>query len=377
MTKRIFFLCSIILITAIFMGCSLFNDDEYSKKEESKLSSNEVDEQVEEILNKMTLTEKIGQMVMIGFNGTDVNEDILYMLRQFHMGGIILFDRNMESIEQVKKLTHDLQTKSDEKLPLFIAVDEEGGNIVRMKHVLKPPPSQEEIGNSGNVDEAKKWAIKISKNLKDMGINTNLAPVADVGSSDGRSYNKDANIVTNFVRSATQGYLQENEIFCVKHFPGIGKGIVDSHYDISNIDLSIDELSKDDLVPFQTIINENTPEDYFILVSHLKYPQIDSTYPASLSPVIIQKLLRDKMEYEGIIITDDLEMGAVSQYYDFKTLGIKAIQAGVDIVLICHEYSHEEEVYMGILNAVKSGEIKEERINDSVRRILKTKLKHL
>ena len=335
-----------------------------------------LEHQIDDIISQMSLTEKIGQMVMIGFNGTDVNEDILYMLRQFHIGGIILFDRNMESIKQVKKLTYDLQTKSDEKVPLFIAIDEEGGEIVRMKHALNAPPSQKEIGNIGDVGKAKEWAIKISKDLKNMGINTNFAPVADVGSNDDRSYSNDVDVVSKFIDNAAQGYLQENEIFCLKHFPGIGKGIVDSHYDVSDINLSIEELLEEDLIPFQAVINKYKSEDYLILVSHLKYPKIDPIYPASLSYNIIQKLLRDKMGYGGVIITDDLEMGAISQYYEFENLGVKAIQAGADIILVCHEYSHEEDVYMGILNAVKSGEITEERINNSVRRILRIKLSH-
>lgn len=336
-----------------------------------------VDEQVHRILSKMSLQEKIGQMVMIGFYGKDVNKDILYMLGQFHIGGVILFDRNMESVEQVARLTKNLQSHSSEGVPLFIAIDEEGGDVVRMEKALMPPPSQRELGDAGDASAAQEWAEKTAKSLKEMGINVNFAPVADVGSPDMRSYSTDSEVVTDFVRSATQGYVTERMLFCLKHFPGIGRWEVDSHQDISEIKMTAEELEKEYLPPFMAMIREHKPEDYFILVSHLKYPSIDEKYPASLSPAIMEKLLREKMGYKGIIITDDMDMGAIARYYDSSDFGVKAVQAGADIVLICHEYSHGQDAYSGILEAVRSGAISEKRIDASVMRILKAKLTHL
>lgn len=384
MRKKIIII--VIMIIIIILGILLNNKNIFSNIEESKSAQEEIpiaqqnltiDEKVDKIVASMSKTEKIGQMVMIGIQGTKVDDDSLYMLNQYHMGGVILFDRNMESLEQVKQLTSDLQAQSNEKVPLFIGIDEEGGDVVRMAEKLTPAPSQKEIGATGDIEQAKTWAIKTAKSLKDMGINVNFAPVADVGSNDKRSYSTDANTVIDFVRAATKGYQQENIIYSLKHFPGIGKGKVDSHIDSSSIDVAKEVLMTEDILPFKTIIDESDPNDYFILVSHLKYLALDEEYPASLSSKIMTDLLRNKLGYKGIIITDDMEMGAVANHNDFRSIGVNAVKAGADIVLVCHEYKHQQEVYLGLLDAVNSGEISQERIDESIKRIIKVKLLHL
>lgn len=149
---------------------------------------------------------------------------------------------------------------------------------------------------------------------------------------------------------------------------------MDSHVDSSSIDVAKEVLMAEDILPFKTIIDGNEPNDYFILVSHLKYPALDEEYPASLSSKIMTDLLRNELGYKGIIITDDMEMGAVANHNDFRSIGVKA---GADIVLVCHEYKHQQEVYLGLLDAVNSGEISQERIDESVKRIIKVKLLHL
>ena len=380
--QKIIGIVIIIVIILAILGINnrnIFNGDEQviQDKQQIKQENLTIDEKVDKIVASMSKTEKIGQMVMIGIQGTKVDDDSLYMLNQYHMGGVILFDRNMESPEQVKQLTSDLQAQSNEKVPLFIGIDEEGGDVVRMAEKLTPPPSQKEIGATGDIEQAKTWAIKTAKSLKDMGINVNFAPVADVGSNDKRSYSTDTNTVIDFVRAATKGYQQENIIYSLKHFPGIGKGRVDSHVDSSSIDVAKEVLMAEDILPFKTIIDENEPNDYFILVSHLKYPALDEEYPASLSSKIMTDLLRNELGYKGIIITDDMEMGAVANHNDFRSIGVNAVKAGADIVLVCHEYEHQQEVYLGLLDAVNSGEISQERIDESVKRIIKVKLLHL
>ena len=380
--QKIIGIVIIIVIVLAILGINnrnIFNDNEQviQDKQQIKQENLTIDEKVDQIVESMSQTEKLGQMVMIGIQGTKVDDDSLYMLNQYHMGGVILFDRNMENPEQVKQLTSDLQAQSNEKVPLFIGIDEEGGDVVRMAEKLTPPPSQKEIGATGDIEQAKTWAIKTAKSLKDMGINVNFAPVADVGSNDKRSYSTDANTVIDFVRAATKGYQQENIIYSLKHFPGIGKGRVDSHVDSSSIDVAKEVLMTEDILPFKTIIDESDPNDYFILVSHLKYLALDEEYPASLSSKIMTDLLRNKLGYKGIIITDDMEMGAVANHNDFRSIGVKAVKAGADIVLVCHEYEHQQEVYLGLLDAVNSGEISQERIDESVKRIIKVKLLHL
>lgn len=376
---------SIVAVGIILILASVAYKYFYSKQEESKDQAKKpivqqeltIDEKVDKIVNLMSQTEKIGQMVMIGIHGTEINDDSLYMLHQFHFGGVILFDRNMQSVEQVKKLTSDIQTKSDEKIPLFIGIDEEGGEVTRMENALTPPPSQQKIGESNDPEKAKQWASSTAKELKNMGINVNFAPVADVGSNDTRSYSKDTNTVINFVRAAVSGYQEQNIIYSLKHFPGIGKGKVDSHIESSSINASKETLLNEDIAPFATLIKESNPDNYFILVSHLIYPELDEKNPASLSKNIMTDLLRNELGYKGIIITDDMEMGAVANHNDFRSIGVNAVKAGADIVLICHEYEHEQDIYMGILDAVKAGEISQERIDESVKRIVKMKLLHL
>lgn len=380
--QKIIGIVIIIVIVLAILGISnrsIFNDNEQviQDKQQIKQENLTIDEKVDKIVESMSQTEKLGQMVMIGIQGTKVDDDSLYMLNQYHMGGVILFDRNMENPEQVKQLTSDLQAQSNEKVPLFIGIDEEGGDVVRMAEKLTPPPSQKEIGATGDIEQAKTWAIKTAKSLKDIGINVNFAPVADVGSNDKRSYSTDTNTVIDFVRAATKGYQQENIIYSLKHFPGIGKGKVDSHIDSSSIDVAKEVLMTEDILPFKTIIDENEPNDYFILVSHLKYPALDEEYPASLSSKIMTDLLRYELGYKGIIITDDMEMGAVANHNDFRSIGVNAVKAGADIVLVCHEYEHQQEVYLGLLDAVNSGEISQERIDESVKRIIKVKLLYL
>lgn len=379
--QKIIGIVIIIVIILAILGINnrnIFNDEQVIQdKQQIKQENLTIDEKVDQIVASMSQTEKLGQMVMIGIQGTKVDDDSLYMLNQYHMGGVILFDRNMESPEQVKQLTSDLQAQSNEKVPLFIGIDEEGGDVVRMAEKLTPPPSQKDIGATGDTEQAKTWAIKTAKSLKDMGINVNFAPVADVGSNDKRSYSTDTNTVIDFVRAATEGYQQENIIYTLKHFPGIGKGRVDSHVDSSSIDVAKEVLMAEDILPFKTIIDENEPNNYFILVSHLKYPALDEEYPASLSSKIMTDLLRNELGYKGIIITDDMEMGAVANHNDFRSIGVNAVKAGADIVLVCHEYEHQQEVYLGLLDAVNSGEISQERIDESVKRIIKVKLLHL
>ena len=340
-----------------------------------------LDEQADAIVRDMTLTEKIGQMVMIGVHGTDIDENSQYMLRQFHIGGVILFDRNLESAAQTKALVQHLQDyaqggEAQQKVPLFISIDEEGGDVVRGSAFLPAPPSQQELGATGEPAQAGASAEKTARALHALGINVNFAPVVDVGSPDRRSFSADAATVAAFANEAAAGYEGEGMLYALKHFPGIGKGRVDSHQEVSTVDASKAVLAAEDLVPFQRLIAAKAPENYFILVSHLIYPALDRENSASQSHAIMTELLRGEMGYEGVIITDDMEMGAVANHASYRELGAKAVKAGADIVLICHEYAHENDIYMGILEAAQQGEIGEEQIDASVRRIVKAKLAH-
>lgn len=348
---------------------------ESKELQEKKARDEAINKQVDEIMEKMSRTEKLGQLMMIGIHGKDVNEDNLYMLRQFHFGGVILFDRNMESKEQVAVLNKHLQEQCDEKAPLFIAVDEEGGSVARMKSVLIPPPDQLKLGETGDPQNAKKSAYNISKELKAMGFNVNFAPVADLGSTNGkRHFSSDPQVTANFVSAAANGYEEVGVFYTLKHFPGIGSGATDSHDDSVVVDVPKSELLNKDIVPFKTIIDSHDPEKFCVMVSHVTYPQIDGNTPASISSVIMNDILRKELGFCGIIVTDDMEMGAIANHYGFRRAAVEAIKGGADIVLMCHEYEHEQDAYMGLLDALNSGELSQERVDESVRRILRAKI---
>ena len=360
------------LIAFAANGCGVQGVKNEVKKEQTAAT---LDEKVEGIVVNMTPAEKVGQMMMIGIQGDTVTDDSLYMLHQYHIGGVILFDRNLVSAEQTKKLNEDLQVQAEEKVPLFIGIDEEGGDVVRGRSFIQPPSSQRQIGAAGDLTAAEGAANRTAKELKELGFNVNFAPVADVSASS-RSFSTDPETVKKFGLASVQGYEKNRMIYAMKHFPGIGRSTVDSHKDVSKITASRERLAASDIVPFKAVIDAAQPEDYFILVSHLKYPAYDADNPASLSKAVQTDLLRGELGYRGIIVTDDMEMGAVAKYASFRDVGVRAVQAGADIVLVCHEYAHETDVYLGLLDAVESGEIPMERIDESVRRIVKAKLLH-
>lgn len=366
-----------LLLMAVLISWTSAEVGQASGRSAVQCASGPAEDCVENMLQSMTLEEKIGQMVMIGIHGTDVDEESLFMLHQYHIGGIILFDRNMESQEQVRQLNAHLQEQAGEKLPLFIAVDEEGGVVARMKEQLPPPPSAQEIGETGNPENARLWAEKTARALRNIGFNVNFAPVADIGTGRGRSFGNTPAVVTDFVQSAADGYEQENFIYCLKHFPGLGRGKVDTHLDSTVVDVSRQELMGWDVIPFQSIIREKNPADYFIMVNHATFSKMEEGTPASISRVIQTDLLRRELGYRGVIITDDIAMGALSKHYTPTDIALRAVRAGADIVLSCHVYQNGADVYLRLLEAVEKGEISEERINESLRRILRVKLSHL
>ncbi len=360
-----FFKLAIIFVALFICGCG--------SSDEKKADAEKIVDPVEEILQSMTLNEKIGQMLITGVYGNSVNADSRFMLTNYHIGGIIFFDRNLETLEQAGNFAAELNEVAAEKVPLFIALDEEGGRVSRMTHEITPPPSQEEIGWSGDTSLAYRYANSVAQDLKKIGVNLNFAPVADVGTSDTRSFSEDANVVAGFVDAAAKGYEDAGIFYCLKHFPGLGLGKVDTHVEISTIDASRETLESIDMLPFRKTIAAHDNSKFMVMVGHLNYSELDAENPASLSPAVI-KILRDELGFGGVIITDDLDMGAIANHNDAENLGAVAVKAGVDIILSCHDYDSQQKIYLGILDAVKRGEISEARIDESVRRILKMKV---
>lgn len=335
---------------------------------------------VNALMKQMTLKEKVGQLLMVGFYGTQPDETIKERIRDQKIGGIILFDRNMQSPDQVAQLTNQLQKEESHNpvsFPLLIATDQEGGPVLRMPSRVSPIPSEQELGMYATPQEVYQIARLNGEELAAMGINLDFAPVLDLSKQDERSFGSDPERGFNLSLQAVRGLNGANVTATIKHFPGNGRVVVDPHLDISIVDAKKQTLEKVDLVPFKKMMQTQRNNQYFVMVTHVKYPAFDANMPASISRPIIQGLLRDKLGYQGIVITDDLDMGAVSKYYSYDKLGYMALNAGADLLLVCHEYGHQLELYNGIIKAVQTGKLSENRINESVKRILTFKLAHL
>lgn len=333
------------------------------------------EEKAERIVNRMTDAQKIGQLMMIGIQGTELDGDAKYMLTAFPNGNVIFFDRNMNNPEQVKSLTTEIQkmVKAETGVPAFIGIDQEGGQVMRMRSYLPPMPSAAKLGQS-TPDEAKEWAVKTGYSLKDLGFNLNFAPVVDLDSAYERSYGKTPDEVIPFAKAVIAGYDKNGIRTALKHFPGIGKVKTDPHIDGDAVYITRDQLDQEDGKPYLDLIPQVDLQKTFIMVSNVTFPELDPNSPACLSKTIMTDILRHDYGYKGLILSDDMEMGAMAKHYPFKDMGVKAIEAGADIILVCHDYTHMQEVYNGLLKAYRDGQLDHQMVDEKVYRIILTKM---
>lgn len=364
---------------ALTTGCGLHNPFTskaepvtYESVAQSELSP---EEKVDKLVANMSDADKVGQLLMIGIHGKTLNDDAKFMLNEYRVGGIILFDRNMESKDQVKSLITDINKtgKSAGLTPLFIGIDQEGGAVARMEDQLIKVPPAEELGKEP-IEQAVSLAKQSGTELKDLGFNINFAPVADLGLTYGRSFSTNPDDVVRYASAVGKAYDEAGLWYSYKHFPGIGKTDVDLHADTSVVPVSKETLLNEDTKVFVDLIKQSKPNTYAIMVSHAMYPQIDANHPSSLSKAIITDWLRKDMGYNGVVITDDMDMGALAKHYTFGDMAVQSILAGSDILLVCHEYEHMQEAYNGLMKAVKDGRISKERLDESVKRILLMKM---
>ena len=376
---RRFIAATMIGALALTTGCGLHNPFTskaepvtYESVAQSELSP---EEKVDKLVANMSDADKVGQLLMIGIHGKTLNDDAKFMLNEYRVGGIILFDRNMESKDQVKTLIADINKagKSAGLTPLFLGIDQEGGAVARMEDQLIKVPPAEELGKAP-IEQAASLAKQSGAELKDLGFNINFAPVADLGLTYGRSYSTNPDEVVRYAGAVGKAYDEAGLWYSYKHFPGIGKTDVDLHADTSIVPVSKEMLLSEDTKVFVDLIKQSKPNTYTIMVSHAMYPQIDSDYPASLSKAIITDWLRKDMGYNGVVVTDDMDMGALAKHYTFGDMAVQSILAGSDILLVCHEYEHMQEAYNGLMKAVKDGRISKERLDESVKRILLMKM---
>jgi beta-N-acetylhexosaminidase len=364
---------------ALTTGCGLHNPFTskaepvtYESVAQSELSP---EEKVDKLVANMSDADKVGQLLMIGIHGKTLNDDAKFMLNEYRVGGIILFDRNMESKDQVKSLITDINKtgKSAGLTPLFIGIDQEGGAVARMENQLIKVPPAEELGKEP-IEQAVSLAKQSGTELKDLGFNINFAPVADLGLTYGRSFSTNPDEVVRYASAVGKAYDEAGLWYSYKHFPGIGKTDVDLHADTSVVPVSKETLLNEDTKVFVDLIKQSKPNTYAIMVSHAMYPQIDPDHPSSLSKAIITDWLRKDMGYNGVVVTDDMDMGALAKHYTFGDMAVQSILAGSDILLVCHEYEHMQEAYNGLMKAVKDGRISKERLDESVKRILLMKM---
>ena len=364
---------------ALTTGCGLHNPFTskaepvtYESVAQSELSP---EEKVDKLVANMSDADKVGQLLMIGIHGKTLNDDAKFMLNEYRVGGIILFDRNMESKDQVKSLITDINktSKSAGLTPLFIGIDQEGGAVARMEDQLIKVPPAEELGKEP-IEQAVSLAKQSGTELKDLGFNINFAPVADLGLTYGRSFSTNPDDVVRYASAVGKAYDEAGLWYSYKHFPGIGKTDVDLHADTSVVPVSKENLLNEDTKVFVDLIKQSKTNTYAIMVSHAMYPQIDAEHPSSLSKAIITDWLRKDMGYNGVVVTDDMDMGALAKHYTFGDMAVQSILAGSDILLVCHEYEHMQEAYNGLMKAVKDGRISKERLDESVKRILLMKM---
>ena len=343
----------------------------------------DVESKVESILSQMTLDQKIGQMLMIGLPGTAVDDSTWNRIVGQNIGGIILLGRNTASPEQVLSLTTNLQHTAVNEgfgLSLFIAWNHEGGRVSRHPAGMTWFPNTMAVGAINEPETAAAVAQAMGKEMLSLGVNMNYAPVLDVNSDPAnpviglRAYSSQPEQVSQ-LGSAYIRTLQETGVIAVaKHFPGHGGVPVDSHLALPRLEATSDSIRQIELPPFATAVTNNIAA---IMVAHLQVPALDpSDQPASLSTLIVNDLLRGEMGYDGLVMTDDMGMGAIINNYDLGQAAVLAVQAGNDMLLTVEYQRYPDIMRQAILDAVNNGIISEGRINESVRRILRLKLAH-
>jgi beta-N-acetylhexosaminidase len=356
-------------------------------KEPEKSAEELLEEQIDKMIADMSLEERVLQLFVItpeALTRVDTvvaaGEATKEAIIERPVGGLIYFQKNLQNPEQVKEMlsnTYQYYREAGAPVP-FLSVDEEGGSVARIggqsAFGVERLPDMRVIGENGNVEEAKRVGDVIGSYLSELGFNLDFAPDADVLTNPQnevvkkRSFGSDAELVSRMSMAVVKG-LEEHGIYAtLKHYPGHGATLSDSHKGYAYTDKTLEELMGEELIPFKEGISEDI---HFIMVAHISVPEITKdTVPCSLSPYMVTDVLREQLGYQGIVITDAMNMGAISQEYNSKEASVMALKAGVDLVLMPTDF---EEAYQGVLSAIEEGELTEERIDESVRRVLRLK----
>ena len=316
---------------------------------------------------------KAGQRFVAGFHGTEIPEDFKQLVREHKVGNVILFKRNVVDAQQLKKLCDDLQELiiAETGLPAFITIDQEGGAVTRLSEDCANVAGAMALASTGNVENAYQAGLITGRELNAVGVNFDLAPVMDTNSNPDnpvigvRSFGDQPETVATYGSAWIRG-LEENAISCAKHFPGHGDTAVDSHLGLPTVDKSMDELEACELVPFKAAIDAGVSA---IMTTHILFPQIEKGgVPATMSKTIMQEVLRGKLGFKGIIISDCMMMQAIATFYGTVPGALAAVNAGVDLICICHDPALTGEACAKVV-----AEADEAMMDESIARIVAAK----
>ena len=321
-----------------------------------------------------------GQVAIAGFSGHSIPAELKALAREFDLGGVIFFARNIESPEQVAELSRQAQELARE-LPLWVSVDQEGGRVARLKSPFTEWPPMLTLGRSGDEALAERFARALAAELLAVGISLDYTPVLDVLTNPknpvigDRSLAERADEVARFGTVIIRALQAEGIAACGKHFPGHGDTSVDSHFELPIVEHSPDRLEAVELVPFKAAIKAGVAS---IMTAHILIPALDDAVPATLSPKIVEALLKRRLGYEGLVLSDDLEMKAISGRYGMADATIMAITAGCDAVLMCGEDQNAQaQAIEAVIRAVEEGTVPLTRADDALARQRRVKERFL
>jgi len=326
-------------------------------------------------VRNLSLEEKIGQLLMFGFDGESVTDETIEMIKKYKAGNVILFTRNITSGKQLKQLNQTLQKLAYEHIgiPLFIGIDQEGGMVTRIQQGATFFPGAMTLAANGSIDDTYQIADYMGYELKKLGVNMNFAPVLDVNNNPKnpvigvRSFSDDPKVVSEFGSAYIKG-MQNHVIATGKHFPGHGDTVVDSHLGMPKVDYDRERLEQVEFVPFKKAIGDGL---LAMMSSHIDFPALTKNgYPTTLSKEVMTDLLRDEFRFEGLIVTDGMQMKAIADNYGTVNASLMAVEAGVNIYCICHSRELQIESLKYIKEAVESGKVSEAVIDERVKRIL-------
>lgn len=345
------------------------------------VSDDPLSDEVEQRLAAMTLEQKVGQLMVVAFREDSISPSISEMVRERHVGGVILFTRNLQNPAHARELTDALQQLARANgagTPLFTMLDQEGGIVVRAATGVTTWPSQMLLGATGDEALVAQAATMTARELRAIGMNMNLAPVLDVNNNPDnpvigtRSFGSDPALVSRLGAAVIRAYQGAGVVAVAKHFPGHGDTNIDSHMSLPMIDKTPADLDRIELVPFSAAVRAGVD---VIMTAHIAVPRITGNQPGTLSEAMLETILRRHLGYEGLIITDDLEMGAIVDQYGTADAALRAFRAGADLLLFRFTTDEQRRGYDLLLNAVKSEPALQQRLDQSVRRILRVKLR--